>query len=184
MTVEDITQQEIREDETANQEIAEDKTAIIEYFEVVRAEYEIERGKKSSLETRAGLIMGLLGVLSIFLFEHIKIKDIIILMKQSINFFLLIKIISGISVYISFFITLIFVFKIIISKKHPNFEVGNIDEEMLREKRIDALAKIIFTYRDVISMHREINENRAIDFKYSIYGAMIIIVSAVTNISL
>ena len=45
-------------------------TAIVEYLDIVRSEYEIERAKKQSFEDRAGLVMALAGALCIFLFEN------------------------------------------------------------------------------------------------------------------
>ena len=70
----------------------------------------------------------------------------------------------------------------IIVKQHNNFEVRNIDETLLGEQRLLALCKIIFTYRDIIVQHRELNEKRA--FRKSLYGICATLISVIIYISL
>lgn len=160
------------------------ETAIIEYFEIVKIEYEIERNKKQSFENRAGLILALLGAICIFLFEHIELSFIISLMKAQINFFNLIKIITGILVYIGFVFTIVMIIKTITVKQHNNFKVEVIDEELLSEQRIAALCRIVFTYRDIIKQHREVNEIRAKTFKKSLYGISTTLIAVIIYIAI
>lgn len=159
-------------------------TAIIEYLDIVRSEYENERNKKQSFENRAGLIMALLGAICIFLFEKVQLKDIFSLMVVPLTFLDFIKIISGAMVYIGFLFTMIMIIKTIIVKQHNNLEVKSIDETMLGEQRIIALCKLIFTYRDIILQHRDLNEKRAKAFRKSLYGISITLVSVIIYITL
>ena len=145
-------------------------TAIVEYLDIVRSEYEIERAKKQSFEDRAGLVMALAGALCIFLFEKVQLTDVSSLMMGVLTFFSLVKIITGCGVYLGFMFTMIMLIKTISVKKHSSFEVKNINDLLLGESRIVALCKIIFTYRDIILQHREMNEKRAREFRYSLYG--------------
>jgi len=169
---------------TSTVSIDESNTAIPEYLDIVKSEYEIERNKKASFENRAGIILALLGAICIFLFEKVKIDEIIKLMKVSMTFIILIKIVSGFLVYGGFIFTMIMILETIIVKKHQNFEVKNINERLLAEKRIDALAKIIFTYRDIIVQHREMNEKRAKSFRRSLYGCLVTLVFTIIYISI
>ena len=75
-------------------------TAMLEYLEIFKMEYEREFNKKQSFDNRAGLILTLLGAISIFLFEHIKINEIITLIKFPISFLNIIKAFSGLTVYV------------------------------------------------------------------------------------
>lgn len=159
-------------------------TAILEYLDIVKSEYENERNKKQSFENRAGLIMALLGAICIFLFEKVQLKEVFSLMVVPLTFLDFIKIISGSAVYIGFLFTMIMIIKTIIVKQHNNFEVKNINETMLGEQRILALCKIIFTYRDIILQHRDLNEKRAKDFRKSLYGISITLVSVIIYITL
>lgn len=158
-------------------------TAIVEYLEIVKSEYETERNKKQSFENRAGLIIALLGAICIFLFEKVDLCDIISLMTISLTFVDLIKIISGLAVYGGFLFTMIMIIKTINVKQHSNFEVKSIDETLLAEQRLVSLCKIIFTYRDIIVQHRELNEKRATAFRNSLYGVSITLIAIIVYIT-
>ena len=159
-------------------------TAMVEYLDVVKSEYENERNKKQSFENRAGLIMALLGAICIFLFEQVKLSGIFQLMVAPINFLVMMKIISGLLVYGGFGFTMTMIIKTIIVEKHDNFEVKSINESLLVEQRIVALCRIIITYRDIISQHRERNEIRAKAFRKSLYGVSVTLISIIVYVSI
>ena len=54
-----------------------EKMPILEYLEVVKSEYNNERQKKCSFESRAGISIAFTGTLCAFLLDEIKISDII-----------------------------------------------------------------------------------------------------------
>lgn len=168
----------------APNELSIENMALSEYFEVVKNEYEIERNKKASFENRAGVFLALIGTVSVFLFDKVQIKQIVSLFSVPLTFIVWLKIISGFFVYLTLAFTMLYLIKTITVKQHHNFEVKNIDEILLAENRINALTKIIFTYRDIICQHRQVNENRAKTFKLSLYGVIIMLVSAVIYISI
>lgn len=159
-------------------------TAIVEYLEIVRSEYENERNKKQSFENRAGLIMALLGAICIFLFEKVKLQEIISLMVEPLTFLKLAKIISGLAVYVCFAFTMIMLVFTIIVKQHNNFEVRNIDESLLGEQRLVALCRLVLTYKSIIIQHRGLNEKRAVAFRRSLYGICATLVSIIIYVSL
>lgn len=161
-----------------------DNTAIKEYFEIVNTEYQNERNKKQSFESRAGLLLTLLSAICIFYFQSIKIKDIVLLFDQTLTFALLLKILSGIMIYLLFVLTFIAIINTITTKRHSNFDVKNINEGLLVEKRIDALTRLIFTYRDIIQQHREINESRAKWYKMALCCTFGLLISTIIYISL
>lgn len=161
-----------------------DNTAILEYLDIVKSEYETERNKKQSFENRAGLIMALLGAICIFLFEKVQLKSILMLLTIPLTFVDFLKILSGFGVYIGFFFTMIMIIQTITVKQHNNFEVKSIDETLLSEQRLLGLCKIIFTYRDIILQHRDLNEKRATAFRQSLYGISATLISIVIYITL
>lgn len=160
------------------------ETAIEEYLDIVKSEYETERNKKQSFENRAGLIMALLGAVCIFLFEKVQLKDIFVLMTIPLTFLNLSKIIIGLVVYGCFLFTLIMIIRTITVKSHDNFEIKSIDEALLREQRLIALCKIIFTYRDIIIQHRTLNEKRAKSFRKSLYGISATLIAIIVYITI
>lgn len=159
-------------------------TAIVEYLDVVKTEYAIERNKKQSFESRAGLIMAMLGAISIFLFEKVRLKDVFLSMHMTMTFLVLIKIFSGLLVYGSFIFTMFMIIKTITVGEYENFEVKNIDETLLGEQRLTALCRIIFVYQEIIIKHRSKNKPRADAYKNSLYGIFVNLISLIIYIAL
>lgn len=159
-------------------------TAIPEYLEVVKSEYEIERNKKQSFETRSGLLLTLLGTIMIFYFQSIKLIDIFILFSKPLTFTLLVKIISGCSIYGTFVFTLIAIINTISAKKHDNFETNGINEQLLMEDRTNAMTRLILTYRKIINQHRISNEKRAKWYIASLRSMLLLLLSTILYISL
>jgi len=60
--------------DVGEQPVRVENTAILECLEVVMSEYKIERDKKQSFETRAGIIMALLGATCGIFFKTIKYR--------------------------------------------------------------------------------------------------------------
>ena len=167
-------------EQTQNSNIPnESDTAIVEYLDIVKSEYEIERGKKESFENRVGIILALIGAMCIFLLELIKPSDIFSMITVPLTFKILLKIIFGLLVYLGLGVTLTNSFIVIATKKQANFEVKNINEHLLAENRVTALAKLIFTYRDIIVQHRQLNEKRAKAFMWSLIGCVVTIISTI-----
>lgn len=159
-------------------------TAIPEFYDIVKSEYENEKNKKQSFENRAGIVLALIGTVSVLLFEQIKLNEILELMNDNITFFILIKIVSGLLIYLGFIYTTVMIISTINVKKHLNFEVKDIDESTLTEKRVFALSNIIIVYRDIIIQHRELNENRAKAYRRSLYGVLVILFSIMIYLSI
>lgn len=159
-------------------------TAFLEYLDIVQREYENERTKKQSFETRAGLILALLGALCSFLFGQVPLTDIFSLMTSAMTFLIFAKIASGLLVYGGCIFTMLMIIRTITVQKHDNFEVQSIDYTLLAEPRHKALGRIIFTYRDIIVQHRKRNELRAKDFRKSLYGVSVILIAAIVYMSI
>ena len=76
------------------------------------------------------------------------------------------------------------IIKTIATKRHNNFDVSNINEKLLAENRIDAMARLIFTYRSIIEQHRKINELRAKWYKIALYSTFGLLLSTIIYTSL
>lgn len=174
----------LSDERTNTPKIAISNTAIPEYLDVVKSEYEIERSKKQSFESRSGLLLTLLGAIAIFYFQSIKLSDIFILLSKPLTFILLVKILSGCITYGTFIFTFISIIKTISAKKYDNFETEGINEQLLVENRINALARLIFTYREIIKQHRISNEKRAKWYIASLNSMLILLLSTILYISL
>lgn len=157
----------------------EDFTAAKEYLEIVKSEYEHELIKKQSFENRAGLILAFLGAVSVYLFENIHLKSILPLLSTSLTFLTFIEIVSLLGIYFAFIFTMYKVLSTISTKLLDNFQVKNIDEDLILEERFASLCRCIFTYRDIIIQNRELNEKKACSYKQSLYGISVMFVSII-----
>lgn len=146
-----------------------DNTTILDCLDIMKHEYEIERNKRQSFETRSGLVITILAALCIFIFDRVSISDIFELMKGPCTFIVLIKILSGVAIYISFILSLYFVIKTINVKTYKNLNVSAIDECFMGKPRIEGALELVQAYRDIITQHRNINQTSANDLKASIY---------------
>lgn len=150
---------------------------LIEYIKVVENEYTAERNKKNSFEMRAGFLFTFLGAIIIFLIQKVPFKTIVLgFTMETCNCFLIIKSICviiksicGAFVYFFLVLTIIKLIELVNVKQHKNFEVKEIDENLLSQSKIEALYRLIVTYRDCIIHFREQNEKRAAALKRVLY---------------
>lgn len=161
-----------------------DDTAMAEYLDIISNEYEIERNKKQSFENRAGLIMALMGTICIFLFEKVQLQDVYALTRLELTFINLIKIFSGLLVYIGFLYTFIMLIRIVSVNRYNNFDVRCIDEDLLTEYRTVAICRAILTYKDIIVQHRDQNEHKAATLRKALCGMAITIVAVIIYIAI
>lgn len=132
------------------------------YFTLVQNEYSRERDRKQSLETRGGVIITVVTALFAFLVKEINIKEIFELCTKQLTFLMLLQVIVGFAIYISFFICVYFSFRTIATGIYAYFDVSIITPEVLGHKKNLEMLDIIKTYKKVILNHRENNEIKAI----------------------
>ena len=94
--------------------------------------------------------------------KDINIKEIFELCTTQLTFLMLLKIIVGFAIYISFFICVYFSFRTIATGIYAYFNVSNITPEVLGHKKNLEMLDIIKGYKKVILNHRENNEIKAI----------------------
>ena len=156
--------------QTQTQQNAVEDVVLIEYIKAVENEYNAERNKKYSFETRAGILIAFLGAIIVFLIEKVPFSDISFCFTQGdCNCVANIKSLFGLLVYIFLVLTVKKLIEVINVKQHKNFDVRGIDEELLTQSKIESLCRLIFTYRDCIINFRELNEKRAIALKQVLY---------------
>lgn len=159
-------------------------TAMEEYLNTVKMEYQFERDKKQSFESRAGILLTLLGAISIFYFQTMNFHDILILCNKTLTFCVLIKIITGLTVYAAFIVALWEILQTLCVRRLHNFEVKGINEALLKEERTDAIARLIFTYKEIIVNHRESNESRSRKYRTALKAIFVLIVSTVIYVAI
>ena len=133
----------------------------IEYLESFKKEYDNERIKKQSLETRAGIIITMLGGLFIFLINDLELfKYLFIFFKNPsclINYLKFLLILAIIIYFILIFYQLINILNI---QNYGGFDVKPPIEYNLEYN--DTLDDLLLTYKEIIIVHRENNSKNAI----------------------
>ncbi len=160
-----------------NEGIQTEQTAIPELLDILRSEYEIERDKKQSFETRTGLLITLLGVTFIFCFDKISFNDLINLFDQDLNFYLLIEICCGVFFFISSALAIYNIVKTLKTDSHYNYNLEMTTTQYLSEARLDALLRNIEHYREIVEQHRDRNEMRAKYYTHALYSTFGILIS-------
>ena len=132
-----------------------------EILETIKLEYQMERNKKNSFETRAGFIIAFLSAIIISVIEKFNLKNTINLFNVNLTFGILIKILLGIILIISLIVICFSVFQMINIKFYNNLEIKEINDEFLKQSRKKLLKLLIFMYRDVIEQHRKLHKKNA-----------------------
>lgn len=160
-----------------------DKTSALDCLDVMKQEYERERSKRQSFETRAGLIITILAALCIFIFDRVNISDIIHLMTAPCSFFVFVKILSGWTIYISFILSLYFVVKTVKVKKYSNLDILAINEYFMGKPRIHGVIELANAYRKITTQHRSVNSINAQSLQRSIFWVSIAILAIIIYIN-
>ena len=185
-------EKDVREKDIVNEEkeqvlstIKIENTCIKEYLEIVKEEYQIERAKRQSFESRVGIIITILTALCVFVFDKIQIKDIVKLMIQDqCSFFNLIQIITGGVAYGGFIIALLCALKIINVRKYSNFNVAAIKEGKMGKPVIEGCIELVNSYKKIILDHREENENKAKYMKRAYISIFVAIIAIIIYVNI
>lgn len=141
--------------------------AIDDFLDVVKKEYDNERVKKQSFETRAGFIITIISAIYAFIMDKVEFSEIQAIIDKPLYFMGAIKIIVFILIYISIIFTIYSLIMVIYTKEHKIFETEGINGEILALSKMEGKVKIIGIYKEIIKDHREKNKTRA---KYLNFG--------------
>lgn len=162
-----------------------DKTAITDFLEIIKKEYDNERVKKQSFETRAGFVITIVSAIYAFVMDKVKFSDIQILINKPLYFLGFIKIAIFILIYISFCWTLFASIMVIYTKEHKNFNIEAMNGSVLSLNKFEGLVNIVGLYKDIIKDHRAKNEIRAKYLNHAFLGIAVnlALISIYINIS-
>lgn len=157
---------------------------INEYYQLILNEYNIERDRKQSIETRSGIILSLIATFFAFVLEKIKLSEIFELAKQPLTFSLLLLIISGLVFYVAFLASILFSLLSIKIKTYAFYNVAQITTAKLMAKRVPAMGQIILDFVEAIQNNRIINDKKAKYFNWAVISLVICIISLCSYINL
>ncbi|MBR5402175.1 MAG: hypothetical protein IK102_10240 [Treponema sp.] len=149
---------------------------INEYYQLILNEYNNERDRKQSIETRSGIILTLIAAFFVFVLEKISLSEIFLLFEEPLNFILLIKILSGLFFFIAFFAAMFFSFLSIKTNKYAFYDVNKITTAKLMSKRIPTFGQIILDFVEATSKNRIENNKKARYFNLGVISLVVCIV--------
>lgn len=156
---------------------------LIDCLDIVKNEYSIERAKRQSFETRAGIIITLLAAICVFMFEQISLVDALKRFGEPLTMHLAITILSAIGVYLCFGLTLYYAIKTISVKEYKNFDVSAVNESLMGKPRLEGCIEITKGYRDIITQHRKVNSDSAQTLSKSFTWMVGMIISLIIHIN-
>ncbi len=149
---------------------------INEYYQLVQTEYNCERDRKQSIETRSGIILTVSMAFFAFVIDKVDLKLIFEKFNEPLTFFLFVKILSGLLTYISYFLSVLFSMWSLKSKIYAFYNVGNITTATLLSSRIPTFGQIILDYVDIIKTNRDVNNKKLQHFNWSILCLVVCII--------
>ena len=149
---------------------------INESYQLILNEYNNERDRKQSIETRSGIILTLIATFFAFVLEKIRFSDIIFLFDKPLSFILLIKIIAGLVFFIAFFAAVFFSLLSIKTKKYAFYDVNTITTVKLMSKRIPTFGQIILDFVEATSKNRNENNKKAKYFNFAVICLVVCII--------
>lgn len=148
---------------------------INEYYQLILNEYNNERDRKQSIETRSGIILTLIAAFFAFVLEKVKLLSFFSLFNQPLTFKILVIIISGLFFYIAFFIAILFSLFSIKTKTYAFYDVSKITSATLMSSKIPTLGQIILDFVEAIKNNRKVNDKKAKYFNLAVISLVVCI---------
>lgn len=151
-------------------------------LDILLREYEIERGKRQSFESRAGIVMVALAALCIFAFEKVPILGWEKLVTVSSHPFL--KVHMCILAYGSLIFSLLCLFNTLRIRPYQNFDPECADESLAGKPPLEGTLYLIKVYRNIIADHRKNNKKVAWSLILSMISLCVFLASVVVYINI
>lgn len=149
---------------------------IDEFYQLVQNEYNSERDRKQSIETRSGIILTVSMAFFAFVIDKVDLKLVFSRFNEPLTFFLFIKILIGILTYISYFLSVFFSIWSLKTKTYAFYNIGNITTATLLSPRIPSYGQLILDIVDIVKTNREVNNKKIKHFNRSILCLVICII--------
>lgn len=149
---------------------------INEFYTLVLNEYNCERDRKQSIETRSGIIVTISMAFFAIVLRKINLFEVISLFKEPLSFNLLVEILAGLFVYVSYFLSMFFSMLSLKSNIYAFYSISAINTAILMSDRISNLGQLILDYVEIIKTNRKVNDKKVYYFNKAILFLVICIV--------
>lgn len=149
---------------------------INEYYQLILNEYNNERNRKQSIETRSSIVLTLIAALFAFAFDKMKFSNVFILFDKPLTFLMLIKILSALFFFIAFFAAILFSLLSVKTRQYEFYAVNTITTEKILGPKIPTLGQIILDFVEAIEKNRNKNNIKAKFFDFAMISIVICII--------
>lgn len=157
------------------------------YHEMIDKELDYERNKSSSYENRCNILFLCLTIILPLLISNIKtgkIFEIISKMDFNTPWPEIVKGISGIVVYLSFLMALIFSIKVIKPVTNTGFSANKVGNDALNTAEEVTIHDQITYRREMLNSYIETNENKSKKINIAIISTLFCIISIVVYMNI
>ncbi|MQR93681.1 hypothetical protein [Fictibacillus phosphorivorans] len=148
---------------------------------VIQKEYDYELARKSTLETRSGVVLTLSLSILTFVVTNIKMDKLLLLDTSKvmtiifISFFILTVIISIGSLITS----LILLIKVLLTYEYRRLELDDFNEEYGSfQKDIIAMA-LTKEYKNIVTANQKVNNDKTKFYRFGVYSAISLVISSI-----
>ncbi|MGD7054762.1 hypothetical protein [Sutcliffiella horikoshii] len=148
---------------------------------VIQKEYDYELTRKTTLESRAGIVLTLSISILTFIVTNINIDKLFLLDTSKVDavvlitLFLIITLIAICSIVTSIF----FLIRVLLTYEYRRLELKDFNKEYgVYEKDIIAMA-LTEEYRNVVSANQKVNNDKTNFYKIGVYSAISLVISAI-----
>ncbi|SKA07679.1 hypothetical protein SAMN02745152_02130 [Treponema berlinense] len=159
-----------------NENSTDYKGSLESYYQLIQIEFNSEKERKQGLETRIGYILTLFVAFIAVILDKVKFLDILELTYSKISFWILLKIIFGFGIYVSFIGCIYSSLKGLLTNPYATYEINNINSSSLSQDKNKGLFQIIIDYKNIIKENRILNNGKAKSLEWTIRFIIICII--------
>ena len=149
---------------------------INEFYTLIINEYNSERDRKQSVESRSGIILSVSMAFFALVLDKVKVSEILSNFDTPLTFNLLLKMSTGLIIYIAYFLSVVFSILTLKSKIYAFYNVSNITTARLMSDRISTFGQLILDYVEIIKTNRNVNDKKIKHFNCAVLCLVICVV--------
>lgn len=147
-------------------------------------EFDDQKMRKQGIENRVGIAMALIGAISLFIIDRIKISEIVLRMYVPFDFFDFLFVLSGVLFYISFIISIVFLLLSISTRKYNTIDNKYFSNNFMEDEKEVTELFLAICYRDLLLNHQEQNDLLAFQYSIGIIALMSSLIMMAINLNL
>lgn len=164
----------------------QDEQLAVEYLSgelllsTIQKEYDYENIRKSTLETRSGVLLTLTAAVSTFAVTNIKIPSGILSFSSNTQLYSYLSIYFFLGIIaIAVILALIFLLKVLLIDEYRRLDLAGFNEDNARFSNNIVAMALTEEYRNIITHNHEKNNQKVKYYRNGIYSAIVAVISII-----